>query len=248
MERLVAHREHPPPSPRKACPGVPLWLDAVFRKMVAKRPDERYQSATALISDLQRRAAPRTRRWRRLWPAILLAVLAVGALGIWSATHSREPPPQRQGGPADLPLNPGEPSPEQPQRGKPLDLPVKPTWRTTGECPLIAGVWSSVENKGTLVTVIQHGGDFVATASYKSGDEAVSWRAEGKISRSGHLNMSLVHTQPHPPGKWLPQTRTAVLNPNGKVLEGYAVSRDGEYPFTWQLLAPRRPEETEISQ
>ena len=58
MERLVAHREHPVPSLRKACPAAPPWLDAVFRKMVAKKPEDRYQSVTDVVSDLARRSAP----------------------------------------------------------------------------------------------------------------------------------------------------------------------------------------------
>ena len=57
MERLVAHREHPVPSLRKACPAAPPWLDGVFRKMVAKKPEDRYQSVTALVSDLERSCA-----------------------------------------------------------------------------------------------------------------------------------------------------------------------------------------------
>ncbi len=81
MERLVAHREHPLPSLRKACPDAPAWLDGIFRKMVAKRPEDRYQSVTALISDLAERSAPRGKRW--LVAAILLGLLA--ALGGWLA-------------------------------------------------------------------------------------------------------------------------------------------------------------------
>ena len=124
---------------------------------------------------------------------------------------------------------------------------MKPKWRTTGEYPLIAGVWSITGIDGRLVTVVQHGGDFVATASYKSGDETVGWRAEGRISKSGHLTMSFVHTQPHPPDKWLPQTRTAVLNLNGRVLEGYAAFEGGGHKFTWRLVEPREAEEKELS-
>ena len=89
------------------------------------------------------------------------------------------------------------------------------------------------------MTIVQHGGDFVATASYQSGEETVSWRAEGKISRSGHITMSLVHTQPHPPDKWLPQTRTAVLGLHGKSLEGYAAFEGGGHKFTWKLVEAR---------
>jgi len=228
MERLVAHREHPAPSLRKACPTAPGWLDGVFRKMVAKKPEDRYQSVTDLVSDLAQRSAPRS--WRWLWLVVLTVLLAAGAWGAWSARTAFH----------------GESHTPEPAQQKPLELPVKPTWRTTSEYPLIAGVWTIVQNKGTLVTVVQHGGDFVATASYKSGKETVSWRAEGRISRSGHLTMSFVHTQPHPPDKWLPQTRTAVLNPNGKALEGYAVFEGGGHKFTWKLVEPRSAEEKEL--
>jgi serine/threonine protein kinase len=227
MERIVAHREHAVPSLRKACPSAPPWLDGIFRKMVAKKSEDRYQSATALISDLERHAAPRSWKWFRI-VVVATLVLAVGAWGAWLAIRHH-----------------GEPS-SQNQEQKRLDLPIKPTWRTTSEYPLIAGVWSVAENKGTLVTVVQHGGEFVATASYKSGDETVSWRAEGTISRKGHITMSLVHTHPHPPDKWLPQTRTAVLGLHGRSLEGYAAFEGGGHKFTWKLVEPREAEEKEL--
>jgi serine/threonine protein kinase len=264
MERIVAHREHSVPSLRKACPAAPKWLDAVFRKMVAKKPEDRYQSVTALVSDLERHAAPRS--WRRLVVAVMAVLLvAVGAWVAWLVTrpHNDSAQPQKQAKPLELPIRPSDPVPQprktnpteppvkpnedQPKKAKPLDLPIKPTWRTTGDYPLVAGVWSVVENKGTLVTIVQHGGDFVATASYKSGEETVSWRAEGRISKSGHITMSFVHTQPHPPDKWLSQTRTAVLNLNGNVLEGYAAFEGGGHKFNWKLVEPGNAEEKELS-
>ena len=73
MERIVAHREHPARSLREACPAVPKWLDAVFRKTVAKRSEDRYQSVTARVADLRSGLRLGTgggfgwRRWRRCW-------------------------------------------------------------------------------------------------------------------------------------------------------------------------------------
>ena len=511
MERIVAHREHPVPSLKKACPAVPMWLDGVFQKMVAKKSDDRYQSVTALISDLARRTAPRKLHWRGVMAAIVALVLLAGlallfhnlisrdnaelapktstpeddlvagkrlcfvenkwdeglpllvrgsdaelkrlaaaelkedatpqqrlklgdrwwdfagnAVGLeWKAAQQRAAFWYRQAVPArgprraeiekrlkDMELQPlgfevlarqakvapdeshgsarsnnlfmevtknsmsspgasyaglelkgvrfldiavnaspkiewinknslvgfmvdyhtaagyerrvalgigvmgknrGDKNPHwgkhevpdecvdlgshdlyeldlrqwapqgwdgqvwfsltlqqaglgtfvtaqlmplaQGQEKKPptpppkpketapewkaQDPPAKPLWRTTGEFPLIAGVWLIVGSEGRLVTVTQNGSDFVATTSYKAGDETVSWRAEGKVSTSGHLTMKLVHTHPHPPDKWLPQTRTADLNQNGKALEGYAAFEGGGHNFTWKLVEPR---------
>jgi len=225
MERIVAHREHAAPSLRKACPATPPWLDGIFRKMVAKKPEDRYQSVTALISDLERHAAPRN--WRWLW-IVLTVVLVVGAWGAWLVTHfhrdSVSPPAQQ----------------------KPLDLPVKPTWRTTGEYPLIAGRWSEWEEKGMFVDVRQHGSEFVATMTYKEGYQTVTWRMEGKISKSGHITASLVHTQPHPRNKYLPQTRTAVLEPDGKSVHGYAAWQGGGAQFNWDLRKSGEADEQEL--
>lgn len=46
-------RDQPIPSLRAACDGVSEQLEAVFRRMVAKKPAERYQTATEVIADLQ---------------------------------------------------------------------------------------------------------------------------------------------------------------------------------------------------
>ena len=95
------------------------------------------------------------------------------------------------------------------------------------------------DDKAALATVIQHGGEFVATASYQSGGETVSWRAEGRISHSGHITMHLVHTHAHRPGPWPPQSCTAVLDPNGKSLEGYATQEGSEQKLAWTLREPQ---------
>ena len=49
---LVAHREEPIPSLQKARPELPEAVDAIFRRMVAKRPEERYPNVTELLRDL----------------------------------------------------------------------------------------------------------------------------------------------------------------------------------------------------
>ena len=53
MARLLAHREQPIPNLRAVRGDVPESLDHVFRKLVAKKQADRYQSATELLVDLQ---------------------------------------------------------------------------------------------------------------------------------------------------------------------------------------------------
>lgn len=50
MKRLLAHRESPIPTLAAAPPAVV----AIFRRMVAKKPQDRYSSMTEVIADLQR--------------------------------------------------------------------------------------------------------------------------------------------------------------------------------------------------
>lgn len=54
MGRLVAHRTSPIPSLQDACPELSSEVDQVFRRMVAKTPEDRYQTMTDVIVDLER--------------------------------------------------------------------------------------------------------------------------------------------------------------------------------------------------
>jgi len=53
MQVLVAHREEPIPSVRAARPDVPAELDALFQKLLAKKPENRYQSMAEVAAELE---------------------------------------------------------------------------------------------------------------------------------------------------------------------------------------------------
>ncbi len=53
MAKLLAHREQPIPSLQDAQTTVPKQLEAVFKKMVAKKTEDRYQSMSEVIEALE---------------------------------------------------------------------------------------------------------------------------------------------------------------------------------------------------
>jgi formylglycine-generating enzyme required for sulfatase activity len=53
VERLLAHQTKPIPSLRSGCPAASPKLEAVFARMVAKKPENRYQTMQALVAALE---------------------------------------------------------------------------------------------------------------------------------------------------------------------------------------------------
>ncbi len=53
MEKLLAHREQPIPSLRDVQGDVPKPVEAIFRKMVAKKVKDRYQTMSEVVAALE---------------------------------------------------------------------------------------------------------------------------------------------------------------------------------------------------
>ena len=53
MKRLLAHRDRPVPSLELMADDLPESVDAVFQRMMAKRPGDRYQTTAKLLEDLR---------------------------------------------------------------------------------------------------------------------------------------------------------------------------------------------------
>lgn len=53
MARMIGHREQAIPSLRQGHVEIPEGLDEIFRRMVAKKPEERFQTVTELLAELE---------------------------------------------------------------------------------------------------------------------------------------------------------------------------------------------------
>lgn len=112
IERIVAHREQPIPSLRDERPEVPLSVEKLYRRMVAKKPQDRPESFAEVIAALRSAllttgdSPAKSREWnakRRLGPnqwatlgggAIAIVLVIVAAIYF---SRGQESPQQREG-------------------------------------------------------------------------------------------------------------------------------------------------------
>ncbi|MFO0904449.1 MAG: protein kinase [Pirellulales bacterium] len=60
LKKILAHRDQPIPSLRDLRPETPLELERVYKKMLAKKPEDRYQSMGEVLAALQQCLNPKT--------------------------------------------------------------------------------------------------------------------------------------------------------------------------------------------
>jgi serine/threonine protein kinase len=54
LERIIAHREQPIPSLRSARDDIAPEVDRIYQRMVAKAPQDRYQTMSDVIHDMEK--------------------------------------------------------------------------------------------------------------------------------------------------------------------------------------------------
>lgn len=95
VERILAHKEQPIPRLSSVCNQVPTDFDAIFSKMLAKEPDERYSSVSDLLKDLQNFNLSYDAEQTAMLPAAESADMqteATTAAEAWASQTTREQP------------------------------------------------------------------------------------------------------------------------------------------------------------
>jgi hypothetical protein len=150
-ETLLQVSSRAPTPPRELQADIPLELEAICLKCLAKKPGGRYASAAALAEDLRRFldqqptvARPARPWWRRplvlgpgLAAAVLMAIGLVVGLRPWGA---KSEPPGR-------PRSPGDVMPPSPRAEAPLEGELTLRINKAGKQ---GGSWWRVDQKGAL--------------------------------------------------------------------------------------------------
>ena len=94
VEKILAHRDQPIPALRDVKPEMPEQVEAVFKKMVAKKIEDRYQTMTEVVAELEkcqaamtlRRAVPREFGNRQRIPTRNRICRCCGSIRSWPAS------------------------------------------------------------------------------------------------------------------------------------------------------------------
>ena len=128
IETLQQVLHAPPPSPRASRADVPAWLDAVCRRGMAKRNDERFPSAVAFRLALREGSVPRSRRGPLLAAALSAAAVGVAGLAVWQGSRAQGTTPTEAAAVASRSVAGSPPSVEAPpivgpvaQRPQPME-------------------------------------------------------------------------------------------------------------------------------
>jgi hypothetical protein len=92
LRKILAHREKPLPAVRALRPEVSPELEAVLARMLAKRPEDRYQTpgaAAAALAEVATAAPARRPRRRRLLAVLLALVATLAAVAVYAITLRR---------------------------------------------------------------------------------------------------------------------------------------------------------------
>jgi len=80
MAALLKHRDAPIPLLSAARPGIPVALDAIFARMVAKKPEDRYQSMAEVIAALE--SVPMTALPAAANPDLMQTMVSAGPMSL----------------------------------------------------------------------------------------------------------------------------------------------------------------------